>query len=104
MFSSSIVSSTVIVGWLCLIVMCLFIMIYFVLVDFFSLSVYFGVAKVTAKIVQMSEMKKKYAVFFFISECSLSYEKIVQASGITKQNTQFLFFIPARRLSFEKKM
>jgi len=33
------------------------------------------VAKVTAKIVQMSEMKKKYAVFFFISECSLSYEK-----------------------------
>ena len=43
---------------------------------FFSLSVYFGVAKVTAKIVQMSEMKKKYAVFFFISECSLSYENI----------------------------
>ena len=51
-------------------------MIYFVLVDYFCLSVYFGVAKVTAKIVQMSEMKKKYAVFFFISECSLSYEKI----------------------------
>ena len=50
-------------------------MIYFVLVDYFCLSVYFGVAKVTAKIVQMSEMKKKYAVFFFISECSLSYEK-----------------------------
>lgn len=50
-------------------------MIYFVLVDFFSLSVYFGEAKVTAKIVQMSEMKKKYAVFFFISECRLSYEK-----------------------------
>lgn len=50
-------------------------MIYFVLVDFFSLSMYFGVAKVIAKIVQMSEMKKKYAVFFFISECSLSYEK-----------------------------
>ena len=64
-------------------------MIYFVLVDFFSLSMYFGVAKVIAKIVQMSEMKKKYAVFFFISECSLSYEKIVQASGMTKQNTQF---------------
>ena len=55
-------------------------MIYFVLVDFFSLSMYFGVAKVIAKIVQMSEMKKKYAVFFFISECSLSYEKIVQMS------------------------
>ena len=51
-------------------------MIYFVLVDFFSLSVYFGVAKVTAK--------------------------IVQASGMTKQNTQFLFFIPERRLSYEK--
>lgn len=50
-------------------------MIYFVLVDFFSLSMYFGVAKVTAKIVQMSEMKKKYAVFFFISECRLSYEE-----------------------------
>ena len=103
-------------------------MIYFVLVDYFSLSVYFGVAKVTAKIVQMSEMKKKYAVFFFISECSLSYEKIVQmsemkkkyavfffisecslsyekivqASGMTKQNTQFLFFIPERRISYEK--
>ena len=77
-------------------------MIYFVLVDYFSLSMYFGVAKVIAKIVQMSEMKKKYAVFFFISECSLSYEKIVQASGMTKQNTQFLFFIPERRLSYEK--
>ena len=36
------------------------------------------------------------------SECSLSYEKIVQASGMTKQNTQFLFFIPERRLSYEK--
>ena len=80
----------------------------------------------SAKIVQMSEMKKKYAVFFFIperrlsyekivqmsekassllecfSECSLSYAKIVQASGMTKQNTQFLFFIPERRLSYEK--
>ena len=44
---------------------------------------YFGVANVTAKIVQMSEMKKKYAVFFFISECSLSYEKIVQMSEKT---------------------
>ena len=51
-------------------------MIYFVLVDYFCLSVYFGVAKVTAK--------------------------IVQASGMTKQNTQFLFFIPERRLSYEK--
>ena len=70
-------------------------MIYFVLVDFFSLSMYFGVAKVIAKIVQMSEMKKKYAVFFFISECSLSYEKIVQASGMTKQNTQFCFSFPS---------
>ena len=36
------------------------------------------------------------------SECSLSYEKIVQASGMTKQNTQFLFFIPERSLSYEK--
>ena len=56
----------------------------------------------SAKIVQMSEMKKKTAYFFFISECSLSYEKIVQASGMTKQNTQFLFFISERRLSYEK--
>ncbi len=28
--------------------------------------------------------------------------KIVQASGMTKQNTQFLFFIPERRLYYEK--
>ena len=28
--------------------------------------------------------------------------KIVQASGMTKQNSQFLFFIPERRLSYEK--
>ncbi len=28
--------------------------------------------------------------------------KIVQASGMTKQNTQFLFFISERRLSYEK--
>ena len=56
----------------------------------------------SAKIVQMSEMKKKYAVFFVISECSRSYGKIVQAIGMTKQNTQFLFFIPERRLSYEK--
>ena len=28
--------------------------------------------------------------------------KIVQASGMTKQNTQFLFFIPERRLSYLK--
>ena len=27
--------------------------------------------------------------------------KIVQASGMTKQNTQFLFFIPERSLSYE---
>ena len=53
-------------------------MIYIVLVDFFSLSVYFGVAKVSAKIVQMSEMKKKYAVFFFISECRLSLRKYIK--------------------------
>ena len=28
--------------------------------------------------------------------------KIVQVNGMTKQNTQFLFFIPERRLSYEK--
>ena len=28
--------------------------------------------------------------------------KIVQASGMTKQNTQFLFFIPECSLSYEK--
>ena len=66
-------------------------MIYFVLVDFFSLSMYFGVAKVTAKIVQMSEMKKKYAVFFFISECRLSYEKIVQMSEKTSSLLECFF-------------
>ena len=27
--------------------------------------------------------------------------EIVQASGMTKQNTQFLFFIPERSLSYE---
>ena len=51
-------------------------MIYFVLVDCFATLCIFGVAKVAAK--------------------------IVQASGMTKQNTQFLFFIPERRLSYEK--
>ena len=51
-------------------------MIYFVLVDCFATMCIFGVAKVAAK--------------------------IVQASGMTKQNTQFLFFIPERRLSYEK--
>ena len=75
-------------------------MIYFVLVDYFSLSMYFGVAKVSAKIVQMSE--KASSLLECFSECSLSYEKRVQASGMTKQNTQFLFFIPERRLSYEK--
>ena len=75
-------------------------MIYFVLVDYFCLSVYFGVAKVTAKIVQMSE--KTSSLLECFSECSLSYEKIVQANGMTKQNTQFLFFIPERSLSYEK--
>ena len=69
-------------------------MIYFVLVDYFSLSVYFGVAIVAAKIVQMSEMKKKYAVFFFISECSLSYEKIVQMSEKTSSLLECFFRMP----------
>ena len=54
----------------------------------------------SAKIVQMSEKTSSSLECF--SECSLSYEKIVQASGMTKQNTQFLFFIPERRLSYEK--
>ena len=48
-------------------------MIYFVLVDFFSLSMYFGVAKVIAKIVQMSE--KASSLLECFSESSLSYEK-----------------------------
>ena len=39
-------------------------MIYFVLVDYFCLSVYFGVAKVTAKIVQMSEKHQVYLNVF----------------------------------------
>ena len=57
----------------------------------------------SAKIVQASGMTKQNTQFlFFIPERSLSYEKIVQASGMTKQNTQFLFFIPERRLSYEK--
>ena len=54
----------------------------------------------SAKIVQMSE--KASSLLECFSECSLSYEKIVQASGMTKQNTQFLFFIPERRLSYLK--
>ena len=76
-------------------------MIYFVLVDYFCLSVYFEVAKVTAKIVQASE--KASSLLECFSESRLSYEKRVQASGMTKQNTQFLFFIPERRLSYEKR-
>ena len=32
----------------------------------------------------------KNAVFFFIPECSLSYEKIVQTSGITKEINRIL--------------
>ena len=40
------------------------------------------------KIVQMSETTKKM-VFLFVSECSLSYPKIVQMSGITKQRMIF---------------
>ena len=49
-------------------------MIYFVFGRLLCHYVYFGVAKVAAK--------------------------IVQASGMTKQNTQFLFFIPERSLSY----
>ena len=51
-------------------------MIYFVFSRLLCHYVYFGVAKVAAK--------------------------IVQASGMTKQNTQFLFFIPERSLSYLK--
>ena len=74
-------------------------MIYFVFSRLLCHYVYFGVAKVAAKIVQMSE--KTSSLLECFSECSLSYEKIVQASGMTKQNTQFLFFIPECRLSYE---
>ena len=31
-----------------------------------------------------------------------SYSKIVQENGMTKQNTQFLFFIPERSPSYSK--
>ena len=31
-----------------------------------------------------------------------SFAKVVQVSGITKQNTKFLFFIPERRLPLQK--
>ena len=53
----------------------------------------------SAKIVQMSEMKKKYAVFFFISECRLSYEKIVQMS---EKASSLLECFSECSLSYEK--
>ena len=43
-------------------------------------------------------MAKKNPVFLCIPECSLSYSKIVQTSGMTKKNPVFLF-IPECRLS-----
>ena len=39
---------------------------------------------------QTSEMEKKNAVFIFISECSLSYPKIMQTSEMEKKNAVFL--------------
>lgn len=47
---------------------------------------YVEVAKVAAKIVQMSEMKKKYAGFFFISEHRLSYDIYKGGGGTRKKN------------------
>ena len=41
-------------------------------------------AIVFAKTVQKSEMTKKNRIFLCISECSLSYPKIVQIEDITK--------------------
>ena len=38
-------------------------------------------------------MTKKNPVFLFIPECRLSYEKIVQTSGMTKKNPVFLFIL-----------
>ena len=38
-------------------------------------------------------MTKKNPVFLFIPECSLSYPKIVQTSGMTKKNPVFLFIL-----------
>ena len=46
------------------------------------------------KVVQMSGItKQNHKILFFIPECSLPYQKIVQMSGITKQNHKILFFI-----------
>ena len=42
-----------------------------------------------------SYLLRRYSFLFYRG-------KIAQASGMTKQNTQFLFFIPERRLSYEK--
>ena len=42
------------------------------------------------KIMQMSGIEKKNAVFIFIPECSLSYLKIMQMSGIEKKNCRFI--------------
>ena len=45
------------------------------------------------KVVQMSGItKQNHKILFFIPECSLPYQKIVQMSGITKQNHKILFF------------
>ena len=44
------------------------------------------------KLLQMSEMTKEIA-FFCISECSVSYQKLLQMSEMTKENTMFSFVI-----------
>ena len=52
------------------------------------------------KIVQMSETTKKM-VFLFVPECSLSYPRRVQMSGITKQkNDIWTIFEKNRANSF----
>ena len=61
-------------------------MIYFVFGRLLCHYVYFGVAKVAAKIVQASGMTKQNTQFlFFIHERSLSYENIYKGEGTRKK-------------------
>ena len=61
-------------------------MIYFVLVDYFCLSVYFGVAKVTAKIVQMSE---KHQVYLNVFPNAAYLMKIYIKEGGTRKKNEY---------------
>ena len=62
-------------------------MIYFVFSRLLCHYVYFGVAKVATKIVQASGMTKQNTQFlFFIPECRLSYENIYKGGGTRKKN------------------